>query len=249
MTKNSSRNRTKLTSSYHLFSVVLVIVIVVTNVCAQPATPTPIMIQVQPSHKDFMDYLIAAVQLATLIAVIVYVVKTWQIAAANRKSVELSEGVLKEMRTARLQEIAPYVIVYLDMPYSNDWLMYLVVKNTGKSVAKDVRFKFDPPLVTGFTGGGEGTKPFDIYLLTHGISLLAPGQEIRTPFDVHSNYTKDKLPTLYKVEVSYADGFQPDRTVYEQTLDLSIFNDLSVLQKKGEEDLIKAFEEIARSYA
>jgi hypothetical protein len=35
--------------------------------------------------------------------------------------------------------------------------------------------------------------------------------------------------------------------VYEQTLDLSIFNDLSVLQKKGEEDLIKAVEEIAKS--
>src|SRR5262245_49326539 len=112
----------------------------------QVGSPTPITIQIQAPHKDLVDYAIAAVQLAALIALVVYVVKTWQIASANRRSVEVSEAVLKEMRTTRFQEIAPYVIVFLDMPYSNDWVMYLVVKNTGKTVAKNVRFKFDPPL-------------------------------------------------------------------------------------------------------
>ena len=247
MTRSFSRKITKVEFLYRPLMSTFVLIVLVSAVCGQVASPTPIVIQVQTSHKDFMDYLIAAVQLATLIALIVYVVKTWQIAGANRRSVELSEEVLREMRATRFQEIAPYVIVYLDMPYSNDWVMYLVVKNTGKTVAKNVRFKFDPPLVTSFTSSGEGSKPFDIYLLREGISLLAPGQEIRTPFDAHLSHSEEKLPTLYRVEVSFADGFQPDRTSYEQILDLSIFDDLSVLQKKGEEDLIKAVEEIARS--
>jgi len=216
------------------------------TVCAQSPAP-PIVIQTQAAHKDFVDYLVAGVQIATLIALVIYVAKTWQIAGATQKSAQLSEDILTEMRVTRIQEIAPYVIVYFDMPYSSDWVMYLVVKNTGQTVAKDIKFKFEPPLVTGFTRAGEGTRPFDIYLLREGISLLAPDQEIRTPFDAHSTYLQEKLPTVYKVEVSYTDGRQPNRTVTEQILDVSIFNDLSVLQKKGEEDLIKALETIAGS--
>jgi hypothetical protein len=229
-----------------LFSTMVVITFAM-SVCAQTSSTTPIVIQTQPAHKDFVDYSLATVQLATLIALVIYVIKTWQIAAASQRSAQLSEGILSEMHATRLQEIAPYVIVYFDMPYSNDWVMYLVVKNTGKTIAKNIQFKVDPPLVTGFTNTGEGTKPFDVYFLREGISLLAPGQEIRTPFDAHSTLNRENLPTIYKVEVTYADGLQPNRTASEHVLDVSIFNDLSVLQKKGEEDLIKAVETIASS--
>ena len=229
-----------------LFSTLAVITFAV-MISAQTSSVTPIVIQTESPHKDLLDYLLAAIQLTTLIALVIYVIKTWQMAAASKRSAQLSEDILREMRATRLQEMAPYVVVYFDMPYSNDWVIYFIVKNTGKTVAKDIRFNFDPPLVTGFTSTGEGTQPFDIYLLRDGIRLLAPGQEIRTPFDAHTDLIREKLPTVYRVEVSYSDGLQANRTVYEQILDVSIFNDLSVLQKKGEEDLIKAVETIASS--
>lgn len=225
--------------------------ILVANLYSQIPSPSPIVVQVQPPHKDIADYLVAGVQVAALIGLIVYVIKTWEIASATRRStelsqrsLELSQAVLEEMKAARLQESAPYVVVYFDMPYGNDWVMYFVVKNTGRTVAKDVKLTFDPPLMTGF---GDNPHAFDIYAIKEGIRLLAPGQEIRTPFDSHPNYVKDKLPTIYQVAVSYSDGIRPDRIVHHDTIDLSIFDDLSVLQKKEEEDLIKAVETLARS--
>lgn len=214
---------------------------------AQVATPSPFVVEVKAPTKDFLDYLIALAQLGALIGLIIYVIKTWQIAGANRQSVQVSERVLKEMRASRFQEIAPYVVVYLDMPYGKDWVMFLVVKNTGRTVAKNIRFKVDPALATSFTSSGTGSKPFDIYLLREGITSLAPGQEIRTPFDTHLTHKRENLPTVYKVELSFDDSFQSKRTIYEQTLDLSIFSELEVLEKKGQDDLIKAVETIAHS--
>lgn len=221
-------------------------------------SPTPFVIQVPTQNKDFLDYALAVIQLAALLGLILYVYKTWQIASANKRSaelsqksielslssIELSKQALEEMKASRLQEIAPYVIVYIDMPYGNDWVMFLVVKNIGKTVAKDIKFKFEPALMTGF---GDKIKEFDIYLLREGISSLAPMQEIRTPLDVHSNYLKDKLPTIYKVQVNYSGVLQPNEIVTEQVIDLSMFNDLTVLQKKGESNVIEALEEIART--
>lgn len=163
---------------------------------------------------------------------------------ALSESVALSKEMIVEMRAARLQEIAPHVIVFVDMPYGDDWVMYLVIKNTGRTIAKDIKIKFDPPLMTGM---GENVREFDIYLLREGISSLAPGQEIRTPLDVFSSYDRDKLPTVYKVSVSYSDGLRPEREETNHVIDLSMFDDLSVLQKKGEQDLINAMEELARS--
>lgn len=163
---------------------------------------------------------------------------------ALSESVALSREMVVEMRAARLQEIAPHVIVFIDMPQDDNWVMYLVIKNTGRTIAKDIKIKFDPPLMTGM---GEKVRELDIYLLREGISSLAPGQEIRTPIDSFSSYKRDGLPTIYKATVSYSDGLRAEREETDHVIDLSMFNDLLVLQKKGEQDLIKAVEELARS--
>src|ERR1041385_3852146 len=212
--------------------------------------PPPINIQVQ-SSKDVIDYVLTAIQCASLIALIVYVIQTWEIASATKKAAEasetsaaLSKEMIAEMKAARLQEIAPHVIVFIDMPHDDNWMLYFVIKNTGRTIARDIKIKFDPPLMTGI---GEKVRPLDIYLLREGISSLAPGQEIRTPLDAFSAYTRDKLPTVYKASLTYFDGLQPERIETNHVIDLSMFDDLLVLQRKDEQDLIKAVEELARS--
>ena len=80
--------------------------------------------------KATMDLIVGAVQVATLIAVIVYVYKTWELAtatkglatttqdmaSATRHAAGIAEKTLGEMQEMRDQETAPYVIAYFDAP-------------------------------------------------------------------------------------------------------------------------------------
>jgi len=195
-----------------------------------------------------------------------YVYKTWQIASATREaaelsrkstqlsqeSIELSQHVLEEMRAARGQEIAPQVLAYVDMPYGN-WVLFFVVKNVGRTPAKDIKFDFQPELQSGW---GNRAHEFDVSFLKNGISSLAPGQELRVVFDVMSNYfdgsavklLEGSLPSAYTVRVTYRGGLLPEELhSTEQVIDLSMFKDIGVLEEKGEKDLIKAIESLARS--
>lgn len=60
------------------------------------------------------------IQIPTLIALILYVIKTWQMASATRKSAEISARTLDEMRAARDSETAPYVVAYFDVDISKN---------------------------------------------------------------------------------------------------------------------------------
>jgi hypothetical protein len=222
-----------------------------------PATsPTPIVIQIQPQSRDLMDFLLGIIQLLTLIGLIIYVVKTWQIASATKnaaeattRSTELSQDVIAEMKAARTQGIAPQVVIYIDMP-SGNWALYLVAKNIGKSVAKDVHFGFDPPMMSGF---GNEPHESEISFVKEGIRSLAPGQELRVFLDVIQNYfgemakrLKPRLPTAYNVRVTYRGESQPDQIISEQVIDLSMFEGISHLEEKESKD-IQALKSLADS--
>ena len=156
------------------------------------------------------------------------------------------------MRAGRGQEIAPHVIAYIDMPYGG-WVLFFVVKNIGRTVAKEVKFDFEPPLQSGW---GNRAHEFDVSFLKSGISSLAPGQELRVVFDAMTNYfdgsavkmLEGTLPSAYTVRVTYRGGLRPDELhASEQVIDLSMFRHIGVLQEKGEKDLIKAVESLAQS--
>src|SRR4051794_38346405 len=84
------------------------------------------------------------VNAASLVALVIYVVKTWHIASSTRdsaaatvvaatatqRSTEISQSVLEEMRQAREAESAPYVVAYFDIPGSGP-LVSIVVMNIG----------------------------------------------------------------------------------------------------------------------
>ncbi len=138
-------------------------------------------------RKEIIDLVVAAVQLLTLIAIIIYVWKTWQLASDTRamsdaarksaeatlKSAELSEKVLKEMEASRDILVAPHVIVYFDNQYENSGSLFLVVRNVGKGLAENIKLKFTPDLVNHY-----GSEIGNIFMLKHGIPSLPPGYEI-----------------------------------------------------------------------
>lgn len=154
------------------------------------------------------------IQIPTLIALIVYVIKTWEMASAARKSTEIAEKTLQEMKDARDEEIAPYVVAYLDVPDS-DRQLYLIIKNTGKSMATDVKVTFDPPLQTPYPEMLERVLPKD------GIPSLPPNYEIRT---VIASFPKYKLsgPMVYNVNLVYYGGISNKPRTAKYVLDLSL---------------------------
>ena len=191
-------------------------------------------------EKEIIDLALAIVQIATLIALIIYVIKTWQIASASKRSAEVSEGILKEMKESRDQEVAPYVVAYFDIPYGMP-LIYLIVRNAGKSVAKDVKLEFQPPLKN---SNGEAIN--DIPFIKDGIGSIPPEYEIKTFFDTAISYFENnELPLTYTVKVSYSGGLQPATRNTEQIMDLSAFKSVYI-NMKGMHELVKEVETLVK---
>jgi len=192
------------------------------------------------TRKETIDLVVAAVQILTLIAIIIYVWKTWQLASDTRamsdaarksaeatlKSAELSEKVLKEMEASRDLLVAPHVIVFFDNQYEDFGRIFLVVRNVGKGIAENIKLKFTPDLVNHY-----GPEIGNIFMLKNGIPSLPPGYEIRHSFDRigayfdgGGNYLDNGLPKAYDVEVLFYGGIDKTepKTVH-QRLDLEVF--------------------------
>jgi len=187
--------------------------------------------------KDIFDIVLVGVQIFTLIFLIVYVKKTWDMAVSTEKSAKISKMTLQEMKEARDQEIAPYVVAYFDIPYGKR-LISLVIKNVGKSLAKGVKLEFNPELVNSI-----GTDFSSIPLIKNGIASMPPGYEIKTFFDFsHAVFGSEELPLTYKVKITYFGGLQIEPRVTEQVLDLSAYKELTSISEKGLHELVKELE-------
>lgn len=227
---------------------------------AQTTSSTPLPAQIQAPARSTLDIILVGVQILTFIinaaalwGLFLYVRKTTDIAAAtvkaaevSQRAAEISQSILTEMREARDEESAPYVVLYFDVQSERN-IMDLVIKNVGKSVAKNVKFEFQPPLIN-----SDGKSVSDTSLVKNGIGSIPPGYEIRVLFDTPLWYygaqaDGNELPLIYEVKVSYTGGMVSGERVLVQNLDLSPYLGFSFLQQKGMNELVKALEKLVDS--
>jgi hypothetical protein len=184
------------------------------------------------------DNILFIVQVLTLICLIVYVIKTWEIASATREAARSSEKTLQEMKQAREQEYAPYILVYCEVPIPYDTMIYLIVKNIGKSIAVDVKISFTPRLSSSVTY----TNDFDINNITflkEGIKSIPPGYVIRTTLGRAVEYfSHSDFPLKYEVEISYVDSINKIKINSSQTIDLFAIKQLNYTEKFDLNDLV-----------
>jgi hypothetical protein len=166
---------------------------------------------------------LAFFQLLSLIALVIYVVKTWQMANATRNSAETSTATLKQMQDVRDAETAPNVVAFFDVDREKDFL-YLIVKNIGRSIAKSVKLQFRPPL--------RNTEETDLStspLVMNGFGDIPPNHEIKILFDRATLYmnagfaTDGAYPLTYYINVSYASAAKPERRNVEFVADLTFY--------------------------
>lgn len=226
------------------------------------STPTPpLSISVTSSPDYFMDILTAVYVALTLIIALVTI---WSVRvgrkqsqatlAESRRQSEASLEVakqsadgailtLQEMKEARDQDTAPYIVAYFDVELP---FIYFVVKNLGESVAEEIKLDITPPLTSSEPKNEFRELPF----IKDGIGALAPGSEIRIFFDSTIGYFRvnDPLPLRYDITISYHGGLQPDQRSNRMILDLSTYKGTGYFIRKDINDLVKSVEELVREY-
>jgi hypothetical protein len=162
-----------------------------------------------------MDITLLIIQAATLVALTVYVVKTWHMATATEKAAKSSADAIEEMRATREAESRPYVSVFVEPNKIEHHVTDLVVRNYGKTAAHGLSLGFDPPLQAPLPDLTERCA-----FLTGGVALLPPGASIRTALGPGARYVDAKLPTLYALTIEYSDDSGNHRYKQEQVLDV-----------------------------
>jgi len=192
--------------------------------------------------KEILDMVLAVVQILSLVALVIYVIKTWHMASATKNSAEAAQKTLDELRDGRDQETAPYVVIYFEVSPQTH-LIYLVIKNIGKTIANNIKLVFEPPL----RSTHAAFQMHELALMKDGISSMPPGYEIRTVFDSAITYFgSPDLPVLFKVNVSYSGGLRQDERVYPQTLDLQMLKGLVLAHEKGIDEVVAILDKLVQ---
>jgi hypothetical protein len=119
---------------------------------------------------------------------------------------------LREARQLREQQARPFVVIDLDIKST---IAQFEITNIGSTIARDVRFRFEPPLKSSWDDE-PGRKPLaQANLFMSGIPSLPPGKVITTMFDQIPNRIAKELPSDYAVQVSYRDAF--GKTLTDET--------------------------------
>jgi hypothetical protein len=157
---------------------------------------------IDPKTVFWDDWLLLVVQIASLVALVIYVIKTWQMASATRIAAEATRDMAQEARDARMGSLAPRIVVYFDS--SRNLEAHVVIRNAGVGTAANVRVSFDPPLQS-----TDAKDPFKAFFDLPQ-SVMPPGYTITHPFDTWPTYLSSSLPRKYIVTVEYS-GLENDR--------------------------------------
>lgn len=160
----------------------------------------------------------------------------------SKASVDVALATVKEMRTAREEENAPYVIAHFDL---DGPMVYVVVKNLGKSIAKNIKFSVDPP----FAVFHPTANLNEISLFKEGIAMLAPGSEIRVFFaSTMECFGQSNIPRQYKMTIAYNTSLVSKVQWHEMVLDLSSYYGLPYFNEETFDDLVKEVERIRKAF-
>lgn len=137
-----------------------------------------------------------------------------------------ARGQLDLARTLREDKARPFIIVDLDRTRGPGRpFMDLIIKNTGETIAKNVKLTFDPPLTTTLDETAQratGHPLRDSTIFRQGIPSMPPGREYRILFEHMVDRYATDLPRQYSVRINFDSARGPEEPL-EQTLDLDLF--------------------------
>jgi hypothetical protein len=154
-----------------------------------------------------------------------------------------AKGQVDEARRAREARDRPFVAVDFQLGPTHG-AVHLNISNTGSTLARNVRMRFDPEVTRTFD---ESVRLADTSLIKDGIPTLPPGRVISLLFDSVIQ-RRPPHPDSYEVTLTY----EGDRGfVYHDlfVLDIAIYRQILSIRQAGLDDIHKRLEEISRSLA
>jgi hypothetical protein len=155
------------------------------------------------------------------------------------------ENAMERDRALKEEQARPFVVV--DFEPSLVWgnMINLVFENIGTTLAKRVRFTFEPPLKS--TRHSE--DGYDFYassLFTKGIPAMPPGKRVSALFDLSHERIGSGLPMTYRVKVEMQDALDREQEPLEYDLDLNFHYGLRRVAIKTVHDAAKALHSMER---
>jgi hypothetical protein len=140
-----------------------------------------------PANIFWDDWLLLFVQVATLVVLMVYVWKTWEMAASTSRAAQTSLEAVEESRTARLEALAPRIVIYFDS--DKHFSAQVVIYNAGSGTAGDLRLTFDPPLQA-------SQHPELLEFFKTPQSVFPPGYRLAQTFDSWPGYLRSNCQAV-----------------------------------------------------
>jgi hypothetical protein len=210
----------------------------VKDVIAQPSQQASALKLSDPTKLPAVRWALFGTQVATLLALIITVWKTWEMAVATQKAANATAATVEEMRKARESASAPHIVVYLASPGSN--IAEIFVENFGEGTARDIQFKIEPPL--------QSSLSKDIGRFFESPKWLPPRSRLSHALDVWSKYFASDYPRKYTVKVDYVGVNDGKHYSDEYVLDIDSFRHMAAWGKKDLGDLIKSIDKFVNEF-
>ncbi|HEV2148348.1 MAG TPA: hypothetical protein VGR37_13165 [Longimicrobiaceae bacterium] len=114
-------------------------------------------------------------------------------ASATRAAAESNRRAVENDIEARLEALAPRIVVYFD---GSSMMARIAIQNAGNGSAENLHLEFDPPLQS--THAQESLRFFDT---SH--PMVPPGYKHAQTFDTWPQYLESDLPKRYQVTARY----------------------------------------------
>jgi hypothetical protein len=149
---------------------------------------------------------------------------------------------VKESQRLREEQARPFVIIDF---HPSRTTIELTISNVGATLARDVKFEFDPPLTTTHDSTPLRGNLMELNLFKNGIPSLAPAKEVKLFFDQFPSRIEQELPMTYDVQVSYRD---PAGKKYSEptVLDLAMYLGTGGVKRNDLHDIHRQLEAIAK---
>jgi hypothetical protein len=177
-----------------------------------------------PSWTDIGTFAVLAAQLLVLlVAAVVAGYQVW------------------EARRLREAQIRPFVVIDFEV-----WrgFVELKIKNFGSTLARNVKFTFDPPVQTTFDADPDKGPLAEIPLFRDGIASLPPGKEITLVFDFGGERTQQGLPDSHVVHLTYRGEPLGREYEDEQVIDMSIYRSRGPVHRNGLHEIHHVLKEL-----
>jgi hypothetical protein len=160
---------------------------------------------------DTSSWIAVAAALIALVAATAAVLQT----ATSTRQTRLQEQLYRDQQQ-------PYVWADFLLNPTDNFLIMLVVRNEGPTIAEDVRLVLDPPI---HAKDGIITDEKDISVLSHAITSLSPGREMHWILGGHPAMTE--VLGRHRVNITYRGPAGPVERSY--FLDYADFLGMSVM--------------------